>query len=85
MWFADFKSKIQEELIHNPDGLTWAELRKRLLLPYDRPCQTWINRMEQDIGLARAKRSRHAYIWPIKSDRSNSEFQGVEINKSAED
>jgi hypothetical protein len=57
MRYVDFRDIIQKELRKNPAGLTWAELRERLDLPYERPCPTWVRRMEQEVGLSRAKGS----------------------------
>ena len=65
MTYDEFKDLIAIELKKNPSGFTWKELRTRLGLPYDRPCPTWVSRMESDIGLARVKRSGRAYIWTI--------------------
>jgi hypothetical protein len=35
MRYVDFRDVIREELRQNPAGLTWAELKERLDLPYD--------------------------------------------------
>jgi len=43
MRFSEFKDAIDRELRRSPQGLTWLELRRRLKLPYDRPCPTWTN------------------------------------------
>ena len=64
MRYLDFRSLIQEELRSNPDGLTWAELKGRLRLPYTTPCYTWIARMEQEIGLSRSRGPR-GMIWRV--------------------
>jgi hypothetical protein len=66
MRYVDFRDMIQEELRRNPAGLTWAELRERLDLPYDRPCPTWVRRMEQEVGLSKTKGSGHAYVWRVR-------------------
>jgi hypothetical protein len=66
--YVDLRDVIQEELARNPAGLTWAELRERLDLPYDRPCPTWIRRLEQEIGLSRVKGSGRAYVWTIRPE-----------------
>jgi hypothetical protein len=65
MRYVQFQDLICEELGRNPDGLTWAELRERLDLPYDRPCPTWVRRMEEEAGLSRARGSGRAYVWKI--------------------
>lgn len=67
MRYAEFKDEIRAELQRTPDGLTWAELRDRLDLPYERPCPTWVKRMEAEIGLRRAKGAGRAYLWRLES------------------
>ncbi|MDH3890492.1 MAG: hypothetical protein OEV49_05360 [candidate division Zixibacteria bacterium] len=65
MTYVQFKDRIANELRKNPAGFTWNELKVRLKLPYDRPCPTWVNRMETDIGLSREKGPGRAYIWTL--------------------
>jgi hypothetical protein len=65
MRYIEFKELIQTKLQKNPDGLTWDQLKTQLNLPYNRPCQTWIAQMEQEIGLIRVKETQRAYIWKI--------------------
>jgi hypothetical protein len=65
MTYVEFKEAIARELRKNPSGFTWNELKVRLKLPYDRPCPTWVNRMESDIGLTRVKGSGCAYVWTL--------------------
>lgn len=67
MRYVDFRDAIRDELRRNPAGLTWAELKDRLDLPYERPCPTWVSRMEQEVGLSRAKGSGRAYAWKVGS------------------
>jgi hypothetical protein len=66
MRYVEFRNAIEEELRQNPDGLTWAELKERLKLPYERPCPTWIRRMEEEAGLSRARGAGRAYVWKIR-------------------
>ena len=66
MRYVEFRDLIHEELRRNPAGRTWVELKERLALPYDRPCPTWVARLEQEIGLSRAKHSGPALIWTIR-------------------
>ena len=72
MRYVEFRDRIRKELRENPVGLTWAELRQRLDLPYRQPCPTWVRRMEEESGLVRAKGSGRAFVWkvPIDGDRS---------------
>ena len=65
MQYTDFRNSIRQELLSNPSGLTWAQLRNRLSLPYDQPCQTWVLRLEKEIGLERKDRVRNAYVWKL--------------------
>ncbi len=75
MRYVDFRDLIQRELRQNPSGLTWAELKERLSLTYDRPCPTWVARMEQEVGLARMKGSGRAYLWKVgSSEQTNIEW-----------
>ena len=67
MRYVEFRDVIHKELIENPEGLTWTELKGRLGLPYEQPCPDWINRMEQEIGLTRARGAKRAHTWKIKS------------------
>lgn len=74
MRYAEFRNAIQDELSHCPAGRTWAQLRERLALPYDRPCPTWTRCLEEEIGLVRAKGEGRALIWKCavvkRTDRS---------------
>lgn len=65
MRYVDFRDVILEELRQNPAGLTWAELKERLDLPYDRPCPTWVGRMKQEVGLSRDRGSGRSYVWRV--------------------
>lgn len=70
MRYVEFRDLIHEDLRDNPAGQTWAELKDRLQLPYERPCPTWVRRLEQEIGLVRAKRSGGALHWMILEART---------------
>ena len=65
MRYLQFRALIHEELAQTPEGRTWAELRDRLNLPYDRPCQTWVARLEQEIGLRRTRTSGSELVWKL--------------------
>lgn len=67
MRYTEFREAIRKELSKNPDGLTWIELKQQLNLPYEQPCPTWVSRMEQEIGLTRARGAKRAYLWNISS------------------
>jgi hypothetical protein len=65
MRYTDFRILIHDELLCNPAGRTWAELRDGLALPYDRPCPEWTRCLEREIGLLRAKGEGRALIWGL--------------------
>jgi hypothetical protein len=65
MRYIDFRDRILEELRRCPDGLTWAELKQRLDLPYAHPCPAWVARLEQEVGLTRSRDSAPAYVWSV--------------------
>jgi hypothetical protein len=69
MRYVEFTGLIREELLRNPSGLTWVELRERLDLPYNRPCPTWVKRMEEETGLSRARGSGRAFVWRIRAEK----------------
>jgi hypothetical protein len=66
MRYVEFRDRVVEELRRHPSGHTWAVLRDRLDLPYDRPCPTWIRRMETESGLVREKGAGRAYVWTVR-------------------
>lgn len=70
MQYVNFRDVIRNELRKNPLGLTWTQLKERLDLPYERPCQTWINRMEKEIGLTRARGNGRAFVWKLRRNNS---------------
>lgn len=63
MRYLDFRDRIRQALLSEPGGLTWVKLRERLDLPYERPCPSWVKRMEAEIGLLREKGPGRAYLW----------------------
>jgi hypothetical protein len=65
MRYVEFKDAIHQALQRNPQGLTWGELQQRLALPYERPCPTWTNRLEKEIGLSRKKGAGRAFLWCV--------------------
>jgi hypothetical protein len=66
MTYIEFRNRIQSALRRRPAGYTWAELRDRLDLPYDRPCPSWMKELERDIGLMRKAGARgRAYVWVL--------------------
>jgi hypothetical protein len=65
--YVEFRDAIDGELRRNPLGLTWAELRKRLALPYARACPEWTGRLEREVGLVRVKGAGRALVWRVKA------------------
>ena len=65
MKYSEFRDLIEKELRQSRSGRTWSDLRDRLGLPYERPCPTWVKRLEDEIGLARVKGSTRALVWTI--------------------
>lgn len=66
MRYVDFRDAIRQELRRHRTGMTWAELRQRLRLPYARPCPDWVCRLQREIGLSRQKRSGPALVWTVR-------------------
>ena len=71
MRYTDFRDVIEQELRRNPGGLTWAELKQRLDLPYDRPCPTWVRQMGREVGLSRARGTGRAYLWKVGTAKAS--------------
>lgn len=65
MRYVDFRDSIQKELLRFSEGRTWAELRERLALPYERPCPAWTRCLEQEIGLVPAKGDGRTLLWKL--------------------
>jgi hypothetical protein len=65
MRYVEFRDLIRDELRATRSGLTWAELRDRLGLPYQHACPEWTRRLEEEIGLVRSPGLTRAYIWSV--------------------
>ena len=65
MRYIEFRDVIQNELRRSPAGLTWAQLKENLELPYKRPCPTWVRCMEGEIGLTRTRGIGRALVWKL--------------------
>jgi hypothetical protein len=70
MRYVEFRDAINSELRRVPAGLTWADLKKRLKLPYHIPCPEWVKQMEQEIGLSRQRGSGRAFTWRVSPRKS---------------
>ena len=67
MRYTEFRDLIRDELHRRRTGLTWAQLRDRLSLPYERPCPAWTRCLEKEIGLVRAKGEDRALVWKLRA------------------
>jgi hypothetical protein len=67
--YVEFRDAIAKELGRNRSGLTWGELKSRLDLPYRTPCQEWLKRMEDEVGLVRERGEGRAQVWRIVGSR----------------
>jgi hypothetical protein len=65
MRYEEFRDVIQDELRQTRSGLTWAQLRDRLGLPYQTACPNWTRRLEEEIGLVRAPGEGRAFVWSV--------------------
>ena len=63
MRYVEFRDTIEQALRDHPDGLTWKDLRDRYDLPYDRPCPTWVRKLEGEIALRRERGHGRAFLW----------------------
>lgn len=72
MRYVDFRDSIHSALRKNPSGMTWAQLKDKLDLPYKTPCQEWIKRLETEIGLSRVKGTGRALVWKCKRNSRRS-------------
>jgi hypothetical protein len=70
MRYVEFRDAIRIELQRVPAGLTWADLKKRLKLPYHSPCPEWVKQMEQEIGLSRERGPGRAFTWRLSPKES---------------
>lgn len=65
MRYTDFRNAIRDALQRNAAGLTWAQLRETLDLPYERPCPAWTRQLEKEIGLSRTSGAGRSLVWKI--------------------
>jgi hypothetical protein len=65
MRYIEFRDVVETYLRRNRLGRTWAEIRDALDLPYERPCPTWVRRLENEIGLRRTKGDGRALVWHV--------------------
>jgi hypothetical protein len=74
MRYHEFKDAIERELRSHPAGLTWAQLKQNLDLPYATACPDWTARLEDEIALTRSPGPSRAYVWrvPRKSKRTRA-------------
>jgi hypothetical protein len=65
MRYIEFRDSIRRTLQSRRAGLTWAQLKTRLKLPYDRPCPQWTRQLEREIGLSRTRGDGRALVWTL--------------------
>jgi hypothetical protein len=66
MRYIDFRERILLALNQHPEGLTWAELKALLDLPYRQPCYAWLGRLEAEDSLTRKPGPGRAYVWKLE-------------------
>ena len=66
MTYVEFREAVRSELASSPAGLTWRKLNSARKLPCERPCPTWVRRLEIEIGLRRVKGSSRALTWTLE-------------------
>lgn len=66
MRYVDFREVTLKALRRKRTGMTWAELREQLDLPYERPCPEWVRRMESESGLERVKGPGRSLVWKVR-------------------
>jgi hypothetical protein len=67
MRYVEFRDAIAAALRGRAAGMTWAELRHALGLPYERACPEWMARLEREVGLRRVKGAGRALVWTVGS------------------
>src|SRR5256885_17181793 len=78
MRYEQFRDVICRALRRSPGGLTWTQLRERLKLPYERPCPSWVGRIEREEGLTRRVEGTRAKTWSLKRPRRSNVRKRVE-------
>lgn len=70
MRYVEFHDAIRGHLTAHPEGATWAELRDRLALPYERACPNWTAHLEDELGLDRSEERGRALVWKLPRKRA---------------
>ena len=65
--YIEFRDKIKKALQNEKKGLKWNQLQKKGNIKYSRPCYTWIQELENEIGLIRSRSGRNIY-WRLKDE-----------------
>jgi len=66
MSYLDFKERVSALLSTKPEGLSWTEIRQKLLLPQKVPNNLWVRMMEEELGLLRRLDNKTAkVIWKL--------------------
>jgi hypothetical protein len=65
MRYEQFRDEIRAALQRKSTGFTWAQLKRHLALPYERPCPEWTRQLEREIGLIRTRGIGRAKVWRL--------------------
>lgn len=68
--YESFRDAIQQVLMSSDCPMTWTAIRTQAGLEQKFPNNQWVRRMEQDIGLVRAK-ARGQTVWSIGKGASS--------------
>jgi len=73
MSYLEFRDKISALLSTEKEGLSWTEIRQKLLLPQKVPNNLWVSMMEKDIGLLRQLDIKTAkIIWKLEGAKKEA-------------
>lgn len=64
--YDEFKSEIQELLRNSKVGIPWIKIKNKLNLSQTVPNNSWVRRLERDIGLKRRREGKTTY-WYIST------------------
>lgn len=71
--YVAFRDAVHATLSAASSPMTWRELRAAAHLPYERPCPTWVARLEREIGLRRETGPTRAKLWSLEPSSESSE------------
>ena len=78
MSYTQFRDKIKDILVDEPEGLTWTDIKEKLKLPQKVPNNLWVRMMERDIGLIRELDHKIAKkVWRLRTSKLNESLDNV--------